>query len=93
MTILTIYALFFDDIRIICVPKIADHAFYALTTLSLVSFLLEVILASVSKKEYRCKFFFWLDFLSTLSLITDIGWLMELLVSDVSGILSIAKTS
>lgn len=53
----------------------------------------EIILASYSKKEYRCKFFFWLDLLSTISLVTDIGWLMDLLVSDVNGILSVAKTS
>jgi len=64
-----------------------------MTTFSLVMFLLEIILANYAKKEYRCSFFFWLDFLSTVSLITDIGWVMDLLVSDVNGILSIAKTS
>ena len=93
MTILTIYALFFDDIRILYIPKVADNAFYAITTFCLICFMTEIILASYSKKEYWCKFFFWLDLLSTISLVTDIGWLMDLLVSDVNGILSVAKTS
>lgn len=33
MTIITIYTLFFDDIRILLIPKAADDAFYTLTTI------------------------------------------------------------
>lgn len=78
MTMITIYALFFDDIRIIAFTKHADNIFFSLTTLSLVCFTVEISLASYAKyDEYYLSFFFWLDVISTLSLIADIGWIMD----------------
>lgn len=74
MTILTIYALFADDVRISAFTKDADTAFYSLTTICLFFFTLEIVLSSLCKKDYWLGFFFWLDLISTISLITDIGW-------------------
>lgn len=34
-------------------------------------------MASIAQKDYFLGFYFWLDTISTLSLLTDIGWLME----------------
>ena len=39
----------------------------------LIFFTLEVILASIAKKDYFVGFYFWLDIIATLSLIPDIG--------------------
>jgi len=77
MTIVTIYTLFFDDIRVLCVPKPADDAFYSITVICLCLFIFEIILASIVKKDYFLGFFFWLDVLATFSMIFDIGWLMD----------------
>lgn len=77
MTILTIYALFGDDVRISAFTVDADTAFNAITTMCLFFFSLEIALASLCKKDYWLGFFFWLDLISTVSLITDIGWVWD----------------
>ena len=76
ITIITIYALFFDDIRLIAFQKKHDNVIYGITTFVLLCFTLEIILASYAKEGYFNSFFFWLDIIATASLITDIGWIM-----------------
>jgi hypothetical protein len=73
MTILTFYALFGDDIRQIFFSKSSDIIFYYFTGFALVAFLFEFILASYSKPKYIWGFFFWLDLISTITLVMDIG--------------------
>jgi hypothetical protein len=78
MTIVTIYALFFDDIRLVVFTKSDDDIFFGITSACLFFFTLEIVLSSYSKPdEYFLSFFFWLDVVSTLSLIPDIGWIMD----------------
>lgn len=77
--LVTIYALLGDDLRVIYASKEEDYIFTQLTTFSLFVFLLEIIIASLVKPEYRFGFFFWLDLGSTLSLITDIDIVMQFL--------------
>lgn len=77
MTVITIYTLFFDDIRVILIPKAADDAFFTITVICFLLFLFEIILSSIVKEGFLCGFFFWLDVLATGSMIFDIGWLME----------------
>ena len=77
MTIITIYALFFDDIRVLAFPKSADAVFYGITLFGMICFTIEIILASFAKEEYLLSFFFWLDIISTLSMIPDIGWVRD----------------
>ena len=45
-------------------------------------FTIELIAASVGKPGYWLSFFFWLDLIATLSIITDIEPLMEALLGD-----------
>lgn len=77
MTVVTVYTLFFDDIRVILIPKAADDAFYTITVLCFLLFLFEIILSSVTKPGYWLSFFFWLDILATFSMVFDIGWIMD----------------
>jgi len=63
-------------------PKEADDYFYSFTVFSLSLFAIEIILASIVKENYFLGFYFWLDIISTISLITDIGWLMEDLIGS-----------
>ena len=74
MTIITIYALFGDDIRVLVTNKDGDPIFWILNIIALISFGIEIILSSLSKPNYFNGFFFWLDFISTLSLLLDIGY-------------------
>ena len=40
----------------------------------MVLFTLELVLSSIAKEGYFLKFYFWIDLISTISLIADIGW-------------------
>ena len=44
MTALTVYALFFDDIRMIAFPKQADDIFFGITLVGIILFTIEVLL-------------------------------------------------
>lgn len=77
MTIVTVYALLADDLRVIYAPKSSDPVFTNLVIISLVMFSLELILSCFGYEEYFNSFFFWLDLVSTASLITDIEPLMN----------------
>lgn len=80
MTIITLYALFADDIRILACPWYLDEVFYGLTIFAFVCFAFELILACLAQDNYLCGFYFWLDFVATISLISDIGWIWNPLV-------------
>jgi len=75
MTIATLYVLFGDDVRILAVDKNKDDIFYYLHSFCLGIFTLEILMSSALKREYFNGFFFWLDILSTGSIIFDIGWI------------------
>jgi class 3 adenylate cyclase len=76
MGIVTVYALFADDIRMLAFTKAEDEIFYTLTTVSMGLFLVEIVLCCFAKDGYFNGFFFWLDVISTLSLVGDIGWIV-----------------
>jgi hypothetical protein len=80
MTLITIYALFFDDLRVLLFPAGADVVFYAITLFGMICFAIEIVLASYSKEGYLWSFFFWLDIISTLSMLPDIGWIWDPLI-------------
>mmetsp|Transcript_43369 Transcript_43369/g.41793 ORF Transcript_43369/g.41793 Transcript_43369/m.41793 type:complete len:155 (+) Transcript_43369:354-818(+) len=77
MTVITIYSLFFDDIRVLTLSKEYDEYFYGVTCFCMFCFLLEIVLASIVKEDYFLSFFFWLDLLSTGSMVGDIGWITQ----------------
>ena len=98
MTIVTIYALFGDDCRLIFAPKEGDDTFTLLTFISMILFLIELILASIGQPDYFNSFFFWLDLVSTLSLVTDIEPLMDMITgggeeTDTTDSASLARAS
>ena len=49
MTIITLYALFGDDIRALSVSKDADKIFWICNIIALILFMIEIILASIVK--------------------------------------------
>ena len=82
MTLITIYALLGDDIRLLFFSKEADDGFLALTITAMGMFFIELVLASIGKPEYFNSFFFWLDALSTVSIITDIKPAMDFITGQ-----------
>lgn len=80
MAIVTVYALFGDDVRLAFYTKNADDTFFTLTFISMILFTIEITLNSIATPDYFNSFYFWLDLISTLSLITDIGWFFDSIV-------------
>lgn len=72
MGVFTIYALFGDDARILSSTKSADNVFDAFTLMSMVIFAVEIGMTLYVDKKYKWSFFFWLDVISTISLILDL---------------------
>lgn len=77
MTVYTIYALWFDDIRMLVFVKAQDDIFYGITLVGIFCFAFEISLASYAKEEYPWTFFFYLDIISTVSMIPDCGWITD----------------
>ena len=76
-TILTIWALFSNDILYSFLPKKFDEPFNIIQCIILFIFTLEFILNCLSKENYLFTFFYYLDFISTISLIQDIDYVMN----------------
>ncbi|CAK92800.1 unnamed protein product (macronuclear) [Paramecium tetraurelia] len=85
MTVVTIYALFGDDVRVLSTNKDGDAAFWVITAICMGLFLVEIVLASICKDGYILGFFFWLDLLSTVSMLLDIGWVNEAMFGSGGG--------
>ena len=47
--------------------------------IAMIAFSLEIFIASLCKNDYFNGFFFWLDVVSTFSLLLDIGWVTTVL--------------
>lgn len=82
MTIITVYALFGDDIRQLAAPESADETFWTLNIAVMAAFTIEIVISCISKPGYIFGFFFWLDLISTLSLLLDIGWVSNSLFGE-----------
>ena len=85
MTIITIYTLFFDDLRVICLPKSLDDLFFTMSSVAMLAFSVEIIASIYAVEHYVWSFFFWLDVISTVTMIPDIGWLWMLIVGGHEG--------
>lgn len=72
-TIITLYCLFGLDIKMIAFDIDSTTTFDILTILSFVFFTIEIVLESVGNPRYLNSFFFYLDVVSTSTLILDIS--------------------
>ena len=85
MVVLTVYALYGDDMRLAFYEVDDDQVFYDLSTFAMAMFLVEMALQFYFRKEYRWGFYFVLDILSTASMLPDTNLLTELLVGGETG--------
>lgn len=85
MTLITVYALFFDDIRVLAFSKSADDVFYGFTLFGMIAFTVEIIIGAIVAEDYYLSFFFWLDVVSTISMIPDCGWIWDPLTGGGGG--------
>lgn len=74
-TSFTIFSLFSDDLRTIVASVTTDYIFWYFTCIIFSFFMMEIVLGSLFQKNYFCGFYFWLDLVSTLTMLLDIGWI------------------
>ena len=77
--IVTVWGLIGDDIRQLAVNVHYDDYFYIITIVCFGFFAVEFGLSCYADPEYVFGFFFWLDLVSTLSLLLDIGWISDVI--------------
>ncbi|KAG7393175.1 hypothetical protein PHYBOEH_006173 [Phytophthora boehmeriae] len=80
MLVVTVYALFGDDIRLSLFSCSADSAFYALATVCLVLFSFEFLAQCYAKPNYIFSFYFMLDLIATFAVLPDIGWIWSQII-------------
>lgn len=77
MTLVTLWALFGNDVRLFIFSKNVDLFFFISFAVCFGLFAVELILFSVVTDDYKFGFFFWLDIVATVSLIPDIPWIYD----------------
>lgn len=82
MSLITLYTLYFDDLRIIFFPKSADNYFYSVSTCAFAAFILEIGFSVYAIEGYFLSFFFWLDLVSTITMIPDIDFIWLAIIGD-----------
>ncbi len=71
LLIVTLYALFADDYRYLTTDIEYDNFYDAFIIICMVIFITEIVLSSIFKVGYFKSYYFWLDIISTGSLILD----------------------
>jgi len=80
ITLITIYALFIDDVRVIVFPMSNDFYVYASIIFIMAVYIIDIVISSIAKTEYIFSFFFWMDIVCFISLIPDCGWIWNLII-------------
>jgi class 3 adenylate cyclase len=84
MTTLTVYILFADDIKMICTTKDADDAFSTVCVINMCIFTIEFVISSFVVEDYFLGFYFWLDFVSIVSMLLDVHWFYDVVINSVT---------
>ena len=84
MLALTLFSLFGYDFRLAFFTQDSDPVFSSLSLVCLCFFLLELSLYSLLRPDYLLSFYFWLDFVSCLSMLTDVSWIWDSIIGDTS---------
>ena len=85
MSIVTFYALFFDDFRILFLPKSADLIMDTFTIIAMLLYLIELVLGVLVIEKYFLSFYFWVDLVSLISMLPDISFIIESIEGGLGG--------
>jgi hypothetical protein len=72
-TLLTIFALYLDDIKRLTTTQTYDKLFDLISVIIISLFLIEVILDFLVDEQYGCGLFFWIDIIGIITMILDIS--------------------
>jgi hypothetical protein len=92
LSLITVYVLFADDIKMITTTQDADPIFSIICISIMILFFIEFLISSIVVENYFLGFYFWLDLVSILSMVLDVHWFYLTLVNAISGGSSNAKS-
>lgn len=78
-TVLAVYSMISDDVRQLACSKETDQVVWMMTVVVMAVFTAELVASSLVKPDYFLGFFFWLDIISILSMLLDVGWVSNLI--------------
>lgn len=83
MAVITIFALFANDLKTIALNPYYDNVFNGFYIIILLVFLSEFLINIWVNQDYFASFFFWLDLFATLSMFLEIDWVLNPLVDQI----------
>lgn len=89
----TLYTLFSDDLKEILFSPKASLVFDILVYVCMGFFALEIVLSLINDKSYFLSFYFYLDIVSTLSMILDLSYFSQTSLDSVSSINNILRSA
>ena len=95
MSLVTFYALFFDDIKLLLLPKETDLTFDIITLIAMALYTFELVAGALAVEGYFFSFYFWVDLLSLLSMLPDVSFVVAAVEGEFAaadGASDIAKT-
>ncbi len=78
-TIFTVYSLIADDIRSLTNDIKYDDGFYITIIISFFFFVIEILFFCYAKNNYFNGFYFWLDILSTISMLMEVKYVTDII--------------
>ena len=84
MMSITLYVLFISDIQASFLTIDVDDIINISQVICFSLFTLEIILSCICQENYILSFFFWLDIISTISLLEDISFIFNPLINSLS---------
>ena len=82
ITVIALFSLFSDDIRMASFDASADLTFDVIHMILILIFTVEIILNWIAIEEYPLSFYFFLDVISSLSIILDISMITALMYTN-----------
>ena len=82
ITVIALFSLFSDDIRMAAFDAAADLTFDVIHMILILIFVVEIILSWIALEDYRFSFYFFLDVISSLSILLDISMITELMYTN-----------
>lgn len=75
MAIIMIFLMLADDIRLVAIPKRLDPVFMALYIVCFAFQIIDITFYCIAVSKYVFGFYFWIDSIAMLSLVSDFTWI------------------
>ena len=91
MLVLTIWALFGEDLKVRYAEQSADSSFEVFAVVLFIIFMMELVVNSLMQDGYFGSFFWWLDLIAALSMLLDVEVIREAIMGAEETDLTVAR--